>query len=232
VIINPFRFGSGGDPYFANVASLLHFDGVDASTTITDVKGKTWTASGNAQLDTAQAKFGPSSLLLDGVGDFVSTPYSADFNMGTGAFTLEGFMRPVLGADRNLLSHRGAIGTQGWAVEARATGALWFRARVGGTFSNTFLASATGLVTAGSWYHWAITRSGSDWRFFLDGVSVATATNAGTLDSLPTQAIRIGRSASTDENPYSGHLDEYRITKGVARYTANFTPPAAAFPDF
>lgn len=223
--------GGGGDPYFANVVALLHFDGTDASTTFTDVTGKTWTANGNAQLDTDQSKFGTASLLLDGTGDYISTPATADFNFASDAFTLEGFMRPVLGADRSLLSNRGGTGTQGWAVEVRATGALWFRARVGGTFSNTFLASATGLVTAGSWYHWAICRSGSSWWFFLDGVSVATATNADTLDYLSPSPVQIGRSASSDENPYSGHLDEYRITKGVARYTSNFTPPSAPFPD-
>ena len=75
MLIDAYRFGCGGgggtDPNFSSVTSLLHFDGVDASTTFTDVKGKTWTASGSAQLDTAQAKWGPSSLLL-GSGAYIS----------------------------------------------------------------------------------------------------------------------------------------------------------------
>ena len=53
--------------------SLLHFNGSDGSTTITDESGKTWTAYDNAQIDTAQSKFGGASMLLDGVGDYIKT---------------------------------------------------------------------------------------------------------------------------------------------------------------
>lgn len=54
-----------GDPFSSFVTSLLHFDGIDGSTTINDVKGNTWTAYINAQLDTAKSKFGGSSVLFD-----------------------------------------------------------------------------------------------------------------------------------------------------------------------
>src|SRR5262245_43415513 len=67
-----------------------HYNGADASTTILDTNAggspHTWTANGNAQLDTADFKFGGSSLLLDGTGDFVDTPDHTDFTLGTSDF--------------------------------------------------------------------------------------------------------------------------------------------------
>jgi hypothetical protein len=72
---------------------LLHFDGADATTAFPDdaptTVAHTWTAAGNAQVDTADSKFGGASLLLDGVGDWVTTVDSADFTLGTSDFTIE-----------------------------------------------------------------------------------------------------------------------------------------------
>ena len=73
--------------------SLLHFDGADASTTFTDESGKTFTARGNAQLDTAQQKFGTASGLFDGTGDYIDTPDHADWFLGTGDFTIDFWVR-------------------------------------------------------------------------------------------------------------------------------------------
>jgi hypothetical protein len=64
--------------------SLLHFDGDNASTTFLDESGKTWTRYGDAQISTAQNKFGPSSGLFDGTGDYITTPQNADFDFGDG----------------------------------------------------------------------------------------------------------------------------------------------------
>ena len=73
--------------------ALLHFNGADASTTFIDESGKTWTASGNAQIDTAQSKFGGASGLFDGTGDSITTPDHADFDVGSGDFTVDFWMR-------------------------------------------------------------------------------------------------------------------------------------------
>ena len=72
--------------------ALLHFDGADTSTTITDESGKTWTPAGTAQIDTAQYKW-TSSLLLDGNSDYISTPDHDDFNVGSGDFTIDFWVR-------------------------------------------------------------------------------------------------------------------------------------------
>ena len=71
----------------AYTKSLLHFDGTDASTTFTDESGKTWTAHGNAQIDTAQSVFGGASGYFDGSGDYITTPDRADFDFDGQQFT-------------------------------------------------------------------------------------------------------------------------------------------------
>ena len=77
--------------------SLLHFDGSDASVTFTDGSGKVWTPTGTAQIDTAAKKFGTGSGIFDGDSDSISTPAHADFNTGTGAWTIDFWVSTTLG---------------------------------------------------------------------------------------------------------------------------------------
>jgi hypothetical protein len=83
------------DKHFASVRLLLGFEGSDGSTTFVDdgATGHTVTASGNAQIDTAQLKFGASSGLFDGNGDFLTVSDHADWVLGNLPFTIEGFVR-------------------------------------------------------------------------------------------------------------------------------------------
>jgi hypothetical protein len=96
--------------------------------------------------------------------------------------------------------------------------------------SNLYQRSASS-VTDGNWHHIACCRSGTDHRIFFDGTQQgATATDSTNYDKSDVGMV-IG-SAGGVGGGYSGHLDDIRITKGVARYTSNFTAPTAAFPDF
>lgn len=240
--IQPIRYGvnlSGADPYAANVVSLLHFNGTDGSTTFTDVLGKTWTANGNAQIDTAQSKFGPSSLLLTGgTGHRAETPHSADFDFSAGVdYTLECFFRPNAAQDGSALittsrNGAGAVhfalafcnGTVGSASGNRLffgfyTGAAWV-----GCVNPTEL-------TNGQWYHLAATRRGTRYSLWVDGVETAFIISA-TANPTFLRPVYIGsRWESTVLKSANGWIDELRITKGVARYTSNFTPPSAEFPN-
>lgn len=223
--------GSGGatDPYFSNVSLLLHFEGADGSTTFTDSSGspKTMVAGGNAQIDTAQFKCGSASGLFDGTGDFVSTS-GAMFDSAAADFTIEAWLRPNSGADRGWFSMRDS-GSTGFALEVRSTGAVWLRGNINGTYSDTRITTGTGVVTFGAWNHVAFTRNGTAWTIWVNGLSQGTLTSSGSLSFGST--VRIGRSASTDEDPYSGWIDELRVTKNVCRYTTTFTPPTEAFPN-
>ena len=83
------------DKHFASVVLLTGFEGSDGSTTFADESpaGHPLTANGNARIDTAQLKFGASSGLFDGSGDFISIPDRDDFTFGAGDFTIETFVR-------------------------------------------------------------------------------------------------------------------------------------------
>jgi hypothetical protein len=96
--LTPSPSAGGGiitDPNFANVVFLSDFPGVDGATTLTEESSsaRTVTFVGNAQIDTAQFKWSPSSLLLDGTGDIVTCVNSADFQFGSGSWTVEGWVR-------------------------------------------------------------------------------------------------------------------------------------------
>lgn len=214
------------DPNFANVVLLLHCDGADGSTTFTDSSGtpKTVTPSGNAQVDTAQSQWGGASLLLDGTGDRLSVASNAAFGFGTGAWTCEAWVRPTaFTTDRNVFDFRPSVSAAHGLLYLSSTGRLAY-------YDGTTVTGNSGTAAStAAWQHVAWCYDGTTLRAFLGGVqqwSSAVALNFSTARPLVIGA----NFAGTGE--FAGHIDDVRITAGVARYTANFTPPAAAFPNF
>ena len=227
--------GGGGDPDFANVALLCHFDGTDGSTDFVDnsPSPKTLTAFGNAQIDTAQSKFGGASGLFDGSGDWVSTPANAAFNFGSGDFCIEGFVRPASVASRRLICGQLDADTTEVStsviVEMMATGNLRSYAFSGTTLIWNLSGSAS--MEVDTWHHIAVTRSGTNVRIFLDGALDGIAADVSAAVNSSGSSFSLGRGGEFNNLYWFGHLDEFRVTKGVARYTDDFTPPAAAFPN-
>lgn len=222
--------GGPGDPFWANVSSLLHFDGADASTTFTDQTGKTWAAFGSAQLDDAQFKFTPTSGLFIATTSFISTASDAGFGFGAGDYTLECFAR----ANNVTTRVNGIFDTR----TGSNTGTQFFFG--GGAFgvpasrigfsSNTAVIATGGTVTANTWHHVALARQGTTVRGFIDGVQAFSATDSRTYASASTCFIGADFAGTTGQR-FDGWIDDARITKGVARYTANFAPPNGPFPN-
>jgi hypothetical protein len=206
-----------------NVSLLLHGDGTNGSTTITDSSPtpKTVTAVGNAQISTAQSKFGGSSLLFDGSGDYLTTSASERLDFGTQDFTIELWHRfSDISADRAFIGND----TPTRIDFLWRTGTGINVGRINIAFDSTFAWSPTVNV----WYHIAISRSGSSLRAFVDGSQIgSTATNTNNYSA---SGCLIGASTAAARF-CNGYIDDLRITKGIARYTANFTPPTASFPD-
>lgn len=213
--------GGGGDPYWANVVSLLHFDGADGSTTFTDQTGKVWTPSGNAQIDTAQAKFGSASLLLDGGDDDATHASSTAFGFETGDFTWECFVRRANGNCVIFDNRTNGADTASIVTFINPSGNLCF-------YRTATVTGSGATVPATTWTHAAWCRSSGTLRMFIGGFMVSATSMTSDMGS--SRPMRIGRDVANNAD-YSGHIDEVRITKGVARYTANFTPPTAPFPD-
>lgn len=227
--------GGGGDPHFANVVLLSAFDGADGATSATDDSntGRTLTFAGNAQIDTAQSKFGGASLLLDGTGDWVTAADSADWQFD-GEFTIEAWVRwNALPVTASLLSHGASAISYGWWLTSSNTGQISFRFDDGGdgTPLHSFSSGAT-LVTTGTWYHIAVDRDSSDkMRLYINGVMRGSKTSASGTSFNSTAALNIGAIGSV-QSPFNGWFDEVRITKGTGRYASDsgFDVPADAFP--
>lgn len=219
--------GGSSDPYWANVSLLLHFEGTDASTTFTDSSShtRTFTVSGEAQIDTAHYVFGTASGLFDGTGDYITDDTGADSDFAfPGDFTIEWSSRKTgdgaAGYD-TLLSvdpSRGS-GFGGWFIEFSNTRGLYM-------YQSGVIISHSFSPNDSTWHAYAITREGSDIKFFIDGVVTATSSSAASL--LAGAEMIIGGAGGYD---FNGHVDELRITKGVARNTSAYTPATAAFPN-
>jgi len=212
---------------------MLHMNGDDGSQVFTDEIGKTVTANGNAQIDTAIKKFGTGSGLFDGVGDFLSLADSDDWDFGTGAFTIDFWIyRNGNQADyAGVVS--GALGTPaGWTIHFgnTATGTankLRFTALLGGVW--TTLLTSTNVITNQTWVHIAIVRSNNNWYMFIGGALDNSGSNSNACNSGDSGMV-IGRLyTGTDNYYFTGQLDELRVSKGVARWTEAFTPPDAEY---
>lgn len=204
---------------------VLHADGTDAGTTFTDSSssGHTVTAVGNAQLDTAQQKFGTASGLLDGTGDWLTVPDSADWDFGTGDFTVDAWVRfPTAGGSvsNEVLVSRGnenfVIKISSDEIEVKLV-------------STTPITKATTIVVD-TWYHIAVVRTGTDVMIFVDGTQIeTTATSSVDVTYTDQLAIGVNDVAGTPAQPFGGWIDEFRWSKGIARWTTDFTPPTAAY---
>ncbi len=224
------------DPYFYSNSLLLYGDGVDASTAIVDSSSNNHaiTVNGDAQISTNQSKFGGSSLYFDGNGDYLTSPTNTDFEFGTGDFTVEfwAFFNSI--GRLSVTLGNGASGSgssrSGWSIFFYPPTNEFYFYRFDGSTSTVYTFSFTPSTL--TWYHIAVSRSGTSLRFFVDGVQIgSTVTTSVSYNAINTQPLTIGKfiSGSNDSvvEYHNGYIDDLRITKGIARYTANFTPPGA-----
>lgn len=231
------RANVGGDPNFANVVALLHLDGTNGSTTIVDSSplARSFTCFNEAAISTAQSKFGGASAVFDGNQDSIQASTTTDYDLGD-TYTIELWARATSTAGNSGLLHRGFYNNTnntwvGLAFSMRQLGTTLRCYFFATTAANERFIDAANALAANTWKHIAMVRNGSSGQVFVDGVS------AGTISSLSTPAassesLRIGLWNFTGGiESFGGHMDEIRITKVVARYTANFTPAVDAFPN-
>lgn len=228
------RCWSGGvapttDADFNDVVLLLDFDGPDGGTNITDLSnsGHTETFFGNAQIDTAVRSLGENTLLLDGTGDYVTFPDSADWDFGTAALTIEFTVdMDVISTAQTFMGNylTGAGDDKGISVEIDASNNL--RVLNG---DSVLYSEAWAGVAINTSYNIAITRSGTDLRVFIDGVQLGATVVDSTNFAGSVQPWRLG-SLDGSAQFMDGSLGSVRITKGVARYTADYTPALCFYP--
>jgi hypothetical protein len=191
--------------------------------TITDRVGKTVFAQGDAKLSTAIKKFGTASLALTGAGDYASISAQPDFEFGTDDFTIEGwFYKTATPANMYLLDFR--------AVSTNLSPMLLTNGSELGYYIGSLevITATNAMPSTDTWYHVAVSRSGAATKLFINGTQVGN-TYTDNTDYI-AGPLYIGTNSTFIENRFwTGYIDELRISKGVARYTANFTAPTSAF---
>jgi len=228
-----------GDAHFPKVEALLPFDGTNGATSTTDLseRGNTVTFGGDAEISTAQSKFGGSSLSLDGNGDYVDLPQATN-QLVSEDFTIEFWFRINSGAGSETVGLFGSYYTtpsgKGMIMASSATyNQVYFQWHYGAA-DWAYLNRTQGTRTAlsnNTWYHVAVTRSGSTWRLFLNGTQEDSVTQSDQLtDSGSTTRLGNYGPSATASHGLNGYIEDFRITRGVARYTSNFTAPTSAHP--
>jgi hypothetical protein len=184
---------------------------------------------GNAQISTSVKKYGTGSLAFDGTGDYLasnSAGTNVSYAFGTGNFTIELwlYLNTVSGGPYFIYDGR-PLTTQGaYPCLFMDNATLTYQVNSGDLFYAT--------LATGTWYHIAVCRSGTTNKLFVNGTQQGSATDSTNYLSGGAGRPGIGGGGyATNAYFLNGYIDDLRITKGFARYTANFTPPTAAFSD-
>ena len=206
----------------ANTSLLLKCDNAG----IYDATGKNdLVTGGNAQISTSVKKFGTGSMYFDGNGDYLlsNTATPTLFAFGTGDFTIEMWIYPTSLAAEIILYDQRPITTNGYyPVIYMLSGQLRYFINGTDTITGSTLSTNT-------WYHVAICRSGTSTKMFLNGTQTgSTWTDSSIYLNGTNRPIIATHGYNPGQSSYTGYIDDLRITKGVARYTSNFTPPTAA----
>lgn len=227
---------AAGDPYYANVEFLSHFDGADGATTAVDhsSNSQTITFVNGAELDTAQKAFGTASLLLDGVNDHVTVPANSIYAFGSGNWTFEGRARwSASGSAQEQL-----FGV--WQSSGNLRQIALYYDSLGNDLQMLLSSSGSATIikinggwapTLNTWYAVAMDFDGTTYRVYVDGVVKGSATGLVALfDNTASIGLSVG-SQFDAAFPFPGHIDEVRITKGIARYAGAYTIATEEFPN-
>lgn len=224
------------DPYWANVVLLAGNDNAaDGTATFLDQSNSAHviTGVGNVQYDSAQAPTGmTTSMLYDGTGDYQTIPDSDDWNLGSGDFTLEQWVR---------MSTLDYFFSGPWTINPGSNnGWVFFFDNAGKTLNLTATADGSTAATpiskawnpsVDTWYPIAVTRSGTTFELYVSGTSLGTATSSIAIANVTT-VMNLATTAALDAVglALTGWFGPVRLTKGVARYSGNYAVPSLPLP--
>lgn len=206
------------DPHWDKVVSLLHFDGTNGSTVFSDVKGLSWSGSGDAKLTTSEKKFGSSSLRCEYSKSSYISATNSGFAVGTGDFTAECWFYTEAASLPQCIV--------GGHYDATAFQLVIYSYSIYLQTNNADIIYG-GSISSNTWYHVAVVKKAGTWALYLNGVSIGTYSSE---NNITRTNFLVGNN---DSNNYMvGYIDEFRFTKEIARYTSNFSPPTKEFSHF
>lgn len=202
-------------------------------TNIRDEKAKIWALNGNA-VQSAIAKYGNAGLTLDGTQDFISADDSPDFDILGGEFTIECWVRPTMRRDFNFICGKDVTTGQRdfrWGLTSSGTVGISFQYGTAGSSATGF--NSTIPVPLNVYTHIVAQRRGNTLEQYVGGIPAGSLDVTGLINVTTTNRFYVGTNGSPAQSnvEFAGNIDEFRFTKGIARYNGNFTPTSKAFPD-
>ena len=233
----PLAGPASGDATFSAAALILNCGGSNGSTTFTDSSSYAHTAtrSGTPTISTAQTIDGNPMVAFNGSTDWLSYADSNDWDLAASNFCIEAFiyLSALPASFAGIVSKtRTGVNYGEYSFGVTSAGVLQFACTTGGEQSanwNYILASAAGTITAATKFHVAVTRSGTTFKLFVNGVTVATSTSSITVTNA-TGRLAIGANKDDGSFKLSGYIGPVRIKIGAAQYTTDFAVPSAPFP--
>ena len=216
-----------GDVHFPKVKLLLPFDGSNGATSTTDSSNSnnSVTFVGTSQISTAQSKFGGSSMLFDGDSDYL-TVTNSELDLDGATCTIEFWAYLLGGIGSHICFYSDYNGaSSGISIEKNSDNVV--KVNISGDGADI---TGTTTLSTGQWYHIALSGDDGSYKLFLNGTQegstfTGSSTNGTTNKYIGTfywsglgGAVRL----------WNGYIEDFRITKGLARYTSNFTPPTSA----
>lgn len=225
-------------PAFASVSALLHFNGTNGSTTITDqVAGNTWTAVGGAAISTAQSAFGGASLLVAGASNSsIKMPTSSKYDVGTGDWAIE-FRWRYSGAPQTsarIFQTRDGDVFAGLSVLVNSTSQIQLYLSSNGSSFDILNGNIVASMTQGSWNAVIIQRRGGFIETYLNGalVTILLIDPSASIYYNSSDTVIIGGNATSSSRSMNAYIDEFRFTKGAyVALPSLLGYPSAAFPD-
>jgi hypothetical protein len=202
---------------------LLHADGSGQTFTDASLFSHPISAVDNATQSVTQHAFAiGKSAYFDGSGDYLTIPDSDDWNFGTGDFTIDFWMYPLnYVSEATIFSQRSDSSHYNILMVKDSGNLTYIVANYYGIVDITFP-----KPSINNWHHIAVVRNGNNFSVFVDGTSVGTDT---CTDAVPDLAATFQIAYRNVQNYFNGYIDEFRVSKGVARWISNFTPPTSSY---
>jgi hypothetical protein len=199
-----------------------------SSTSITDASSNGFTVTSvGTPVTTVANPFGitsvnGASIFLDGTGDYLTVPANSSVTaFGTGDFTVETWLYATVYPHLNgmfLFDARTSGNPNNWCLYLGSGDSLIW------VYNGGAIATYAGYLYQNRWYHIAYSRTGTTGRLFVNGVALATVTDASNYSQ--TTVLTVG-GRYTQDYAVQGYMSNVRIIKGQALYKSNFVPPVA-----
>jgi len=214
----------------ANTKLLITSD-YGAGTTFLDRATRKVITNNNVTKSSTQKRFGNTSAYFNGTSAYLTTTANSDFNLGNGAFTIDCWIYVTDLSKYEILCSQYAYNTSGaWFITFAVNSIFGLYWTTDGTQATAAEVDVSWVKSVNTWYHIAVTRSGNNVRFFVNGIQQGTTQTVTATFFTSTANFEIGHFLYAGTNYYfPGYIDEFRISKGIARWTSNFTPPTRRY---